>query len=174
MSAPTPHGSDWQSITTHDDLIESWFGRASCTSRNVVGFCIHPRDGAFLVSKVGWRWRPMPLGDRLPDTKHHHSSRPHPSIIIGGRDFAEMLTKGPLRPCSKPMTSSSTSKASAAPDEISFSLEPSKGKGWFCLNFYRNVLLVTSNAVTRFHPLITPSPLLDPKELERRQHTASR
>jgi hypothetical protein len=40
-----------------------------------------------------------------------------------------MLAKGPLKPPSKPMTSSSSSQSSTARGELSFSVEPQRRKG---------------------------------------------
>ncbi|KAH3987834.1 hypothetical protein HBI06_057410 [Parastagonospora nodorum] len=61
------------------------------------------------------------------------------------------MEKRPLKCPTKPMTSASSSQPSISRGDMVFSLQHAKTK------------------VVTFNPLLTPSPLLDPKVMERKQ-----
>lgn len=81
----------------------------------------------------------------------------------------QVLGKHPLKRPATPMTSTSSSQSSTARGDLVFSLEQKTHKGTMAMERCFVLLLMVMTVVTTFNPLLTPSPLLDPKVLERKQ-----
>jgi hypothetical protein len=80
-----------------------------------------------------------------------------------------LFEKCPLKTATTPMTSSSSCQPSVSRSDIAFTLEQKKSKGMRSKQQCQFECMLTKCEVTTFHPLLTPSPLLEPKVLERKQ-----
>ncbi len=85
----------------------------------------------------------------------------------------EISGKRTLQPSRTPMTSNSSTQSSTSRGELTFSQEVNKGKGIESqpshgISAYSLAIVITYN------PLLSPSALLDPKVLERKQKVLGR
>jgi hypothetical protein len=80
----------------------------------------------------------------------------------------KLLQKQSLRPSKSPMTSISSSQPCTSQGDIEFGLGQKRSKGKYIAS-YIYMSMLSGDAVATFNPLLTPSPLLDPKVLEQRR-----